>query len=100
MSRGVCEPLRCADERPLNGDSVPIGITDTRWPDPERRRGGFARAARLRWRGRGRRGGWRRAGQLDARDRAIERARRRALDGELSVDARAEEITLLGLGFL
>ena len=36
--------------------------------------------------------------ELDARDRAIERARRRALDGELSVDARAEEIALLGLG--
>ena len=36
--------------------------------------------------------------ELDARDRAIERARRRALDGELSVDARADEIALLGLG--
>ena len=36
--------------------------------------------------------------ELDARDRAIERARTRALDNELSVDARAEEIALLGLG--
>ena len=51
MSRGVCEPLRCADDRPLNGELVPKGTLDTRWPDSERRRGGFAWAAGLRWRG-------------------------------------------------
>ena len=37
-------------------------------------------------------------GELAARDRALELARRRAVDAGLPVDVRAEEIALLGLG--
>ena len=35
----------------VNGELVPKGTLDTRWRDSERRRGGFAWAAGLRWRG-------------------------------------------------